>query len=271
MTFVERLIVDQATKHAQRRASDPRASAWVSANAGAGKTKVHTDRVVRLLLSGSPPGRILCLTFTKAAAANMAIRVFERLGRWVTLDEESLSRELIDLEGAPPDLDTLRFARRLFARADTPAAVAALGVETIASIIAESTFAPAKAAQIHAIAVRTAAEFGGELPADAETLTSFKGVGPKCANLALGVATGAAGIAVDVHVHRVTNRWGYVAAATPEKTLAALERVLPRRWWVEINRLLVPFGKHVCTGVRPRCSTCPLMDMCARVGVTSHR
>jgi endonuclease-3 len=96
-------------------------------------------------------------------------------------------------------------------------------------------------------------------------------VGPKCAHLALGVATGAPFISVDVHVHRVTNRWGYVAAPTPEKTLGALERALPRRWWVEINRRLVPFGKHVCTGTRPRCSTCPVLDMCARVGVTSHR
>jgi endonuclease-3 len=169
------------------------------------------------------------------------------------------------------DEASLPIARRLFARADTPAAVAALGVDTIASLIAESTFAPAKAAQIHAIAVRTAAEFGGELPADAETLTSFKGVGPKCANLALGVATGAAGIAVDVHVHRVTNRWGYVATRTPEATMAALEAALPREYWVEINRLLVPFGKHVCTGVRPKCSTCPVLEWCEQVGVTEHR
>jgi ATP-dependent helicase/nuclease subunit A len=107
--------------HEQRRAADPQASAWVSANAGSGKTKVLSDRVLRLLLAGTPPGKILCLTFTKAAAANMAIRVFERLGRWVTLDEEALSRELAELEGRRPDLDTLRFARRLFARAvETP-------------------------------------------------------------------------------------------------------------------------------------------------------
>ena len=72
--------IPKDTLHRQRRAADPRASAWVSANAGAGKTKVLTDRVVRLLLAGSPPGRILCLTFTKAAAATMAIRVFELLG-----------------------------------------------------------------------------------------------------------------------------------------------------------------------------------------------
>lgn len=169
------------------------------------------------------------------------------------------------------DETSLPVARRLFARAATPEAVAALGVDGIAALIAESTFPEPKAAQIHAIAVRTAAELGGELPADAAVLMSFKGVGPKCANLALGVATGSGGIAVDVHVHRVTNRWGYIAAPTPEATMSQLEATLPRRHWVEINRLLVPFGKHVCTGVRPRCSTCPVLEHCRQVGVTSHR
>ena len=115
------LVVPEHTREAQRRAADPRASAWVSANAGAGKTKVLTDRVVRLLLAGSPPGRILCLTFTKAAAANMAIRVFERLGRWVTMDDESLVAELTELEGIRPDRAQMRLARTLFARAvETP-------------------------------------------------------------------------------------------------------------------------------------------------------
>lgn len=115
------LVIPQYTKDAQRRAANPRASAWVSANAGAGKTKVLTDRVVRLLLSGSLPGRILCLTFTKAAAANMAIRVFERLGRWVTLDEESLVQELTELEGEKPTRKQVKLARTLFARAvETP-------------------------------------------------------------------------------------------------------------------------------------------------------
>jgi ATP-dependent helicase/nuclease subunit A len=107
--------------HEQRRAANPRASAWVSANAGSGKTKVLSDRVLRLLLAGTPPGKILCLTFTKAAAANMAIRVFERLGRWVTMEEDALAEELSKLEGRRPDADTMRFARRLFARAvETP-------------------------------------------------------------------------------------------------------------------------------------------------------
>lgn len=156
----------------------------------------------------------------------------------------------------------------LLERAPTARAMAALGVDGIARLIAQAVFAEVKAAQIHAIATRTEAEFGGELPADIEILTSFRGVGPKCANLALGVATGKAGIAVDIHVHRVTNRWGLVAAPTPERTMLALEQVLPRRYWVEINRLLVPFGKHVCTGALPKCSRCPVLEYCRHVGVT---
>ena len=125
----ELLVVDDVTRLAQRRAADPRASAWVSANAGAGKTKVLSDRVLRLLLTGAPPGRILCLTFTKAAAANMAIRVFERLAQWVTFDEQSLGDELAELEGSRPSPDHLRQARRLFARAvETPGG---LKIETI--------------------------------------------------------------------------------------------------------------------------------------------
>jgi endonuclease III len=86
----------------------------------------------------------------------------------------------------------------------------------------------------------------------------------------LGIACDEPRIGADIHVHRVTNRWGYVQAATPELTMAALEQKLPRRYWVEINRLLVPFGKHICTGRLPHCSTCPVESMCQQVGVTRH-
>jgi endonuclease-3 len=162
-------------------------------------------------------------------------------------------------------------ARRLFARARSPAAIAALPVRSIDSLIRQSAFHEAKARQIREIARLTASEHGGTLPCDVEVLTSFKGVGPKCANLALGIACGETRIGVDVHVWRVTNRWGYVAAPTPEQAMRALERKLPKEYWVEINRLLVPFGKHVCTGRLPRCSTCPVLEMCRQVGVTEHR
>ena len=162
-------------------------------------------------------------------------------------------------------------AMRLFARASTPAAVAALSVGQIDALIRPSAFHEAKARQIREIARRTVKEFDGVLPCDAELLMSFKGVGPKCANLALGIACGHSRIGVDVHVWRVTNRWGYVDAATPVQAMAGLERKLPKRYWVEINQLLVPFGKHVCTGRLPKCSSCPVLEYCRQVGVTEHR
>ena len=162
-------------------------------------------------------------------------------------------------------------ARRLFAVAPTAAAMAKLTPAAIDRLIHPATFHRTKARQIHEIARRTATEFGGALPCDFDVLTSFSGVGPKCANLVLGVACGQSRIGVDVHVHRVTNRWGYVRTRAPEQTRAALEAVLPKRYWVEINRLLVPFGKRICTGVRPKCSICPVLEYCRQVAVTEHR
>jgi endonuclease-3 len=168
------------------------------------------------------------------------------------------------------DETTLPTAKRLFACARTPEQVAALSVEEIDRLIAGSTFHDGKALTIRDIAVRAVREFGGTLPCDRDVLLSFHGVGPKCANLALGIACNLPLIGVDVHVHRVTNRWGYVHTTSPEQTMAALQQKLPRKYWVEINALAVPFGKHICTGTRPHCSTCPLLDMCQQVGVTSH-
>lgn len=162
-------------------------------------------------------------------------------------------------------------SRRLFARARTPAEVATLTQPVIDELIWDVTFHERKAAQILAIALRIRDEFDGDLPCDDLTLQSFNGIGPKCAHLALGIACNQQRISVDIHVHRVTNRWGYVKTRTPEQTMLALEQVLPDRYWVEINERLVPFGKHVCTGIRPKCSSCPLEPMCPQTGVTSHR
>jgi len=169
------------------------------------------------------------------------------------------------------DETTLLCARRLFKLAHTPAAVSELTAEVIDRAIGPCTFHDAKAVQIHEMARRIVAVYGGELPCDAGILRSFRGVGPKCANLVLGIACNQPRIGVDIHVHRVTNRWGYVQERTPERTMAALEAILPQEYWVEINRLLVPFGKHICTGSLPRCSTCPVLDMCKQIGVKAHR
>lgn len=161
--------------------------------------------------------------------------------------------------------------RKLFEVARTPEAMSQLRVEQIDDLIRTSTFHENKAKQIHDMAVRIVEEFEGRLPCDLETMTSFKGVGPKCANLVLGIACDQPMIGVDIHVHRIVNRWGYVNTKTPEKTLTALEGKLPEKYWVDINRLLVPFGKHLCTGKRPQCSTCPLIEMCQQVDVVSPR
>lgn len=163
---------------------------------------------------------------------------------------------------------TIPTARRLFAAARTPAEIAALTPAHIDERIRACTFHGPKAHTIHAIARRCEEEFAGALPCDRRLLLSLRGVGPKCANLALGIACNEPfGVPVDIHVHRVTNRWGYVRAGTPEATMAELESKLPRKYWLEINRLLIPFGKHICTLRRPRCPDCPLLVYCRQVGV----
>jgi len=169
------------------------------------------------------------------------------------------------------DETSLIMARQLFARARTPATMAQLDVNAIDALIGKCAFHLVKSEQIHTIAELILEENAGELPCSFETMTSFPGIGPKCANLALARACHQPRIGVDIHVHRITNRWGYVTTPTPEATLAALEQKLPEKYWVEINALLVPFGKHICTPIGPKCSICPLLDMCAQRGVPSSR
>jgi endonuclease-3 len=169
------------------------------------------------------------------------------------------------------DEASLPAARRLFAAASSPRTMAELDINAIDALIAGCAFHLTKAEQIHTIAELTLAEHGNDLPCSFDVLTSFPGIGPKCANLALGIACGQPQLGVDTHVHRITNRWGYVQTRTPDQTLAALSAILPREYWLELNALLVPFGKHICTPTQPRCSTCPLLDICQQRDVQSHR
>ncbi len=166
---------------------------------------------------------------------------------------------------------TIPVSHRLFAKARTPKAIATLSKEELAQLIHGTTFAYNKVTTIQNIAKEAVEKYGGNLPADYEVLTSFSGVGPKCANLALGVASKSAAISVDIHVHRVVNRWGFVQTTTPEQTMIALEKNVQKQNWIDINRLLMPFGKHICTSKSPHCSTCVVLAYCRQVGVTSHR
>jgi len=204
-----------------------------------------------------------------------AVRPFARAAMFELADDgfnspfEQLMACIISIRTR--DEVTVPTARRLFARARTPSEVSRLTSAEIDRLIRACAFHERKAQQIRRIARQVVDEYEGELPREAEALLSFEGVGPKCANLVLGIACDQPRVGVDVHVHRVTNRWGYVKTRSPEQTSVALEGKLPRRYRIEINSLLVPFGKHICTGALPRCSECPVLEFCRQVGVEKHR
>ncbi len=169
------------------------------------------------------------------------------------------------------DTLTAVVAPRLFAVADTPAAMLALGVERIAELIYPVGFYRVKARQIVAICQILLERYGGEVPSDLDELLKLPGVGRKTANLVVTAGFGLPGICVDIHVHRICNRWGYVQTRTPEETEMALRARLPQRYWIPINRLLVTLGQNICHPTSPRCSICPIRDLCPRIGVTRSR
>ncbi len=169
------------------------------------------------------------------------------------------------------DTLTAVVAPRLFAVADTPAAMLALGVERIAELIYPVGFYRIKARQIVAICQILLERYGGEVPSDLDELLKLSGVGRKTANLVVTAGFGLPGICVDIHVHRICNRWGYVQTRTPEETEMALRARLPQRYWIPINRLLVTLGQNICHPTSPRCSICPIRDLCPRIGVTRSR
>jgi endonuclease-3 len=169
------------------------------------------------------------------------------------------------------DTLTAVVAPRLFAEADTPAATLALGEERVAQLIYPVGFYRTKARSIIAICRTLLDEYGGEVPADLDALLALPGVGRKTANLVLTAGYGLPGICVDIHVHRITNRWGYVATRSPDATELALRAVLPPEHWIPINGLLVTLGQNICHPTSPRCSVCPVSWACARVGVTRSR
>ncbi len=165
------------------------------------------------------------------------------------------------------DAVTAAASARLFARATTAEAMAALDEETIAKAIYPAGFYRTKAGQLREIARRLEEEHGGAVPRTLPELLALPGVGLKTANLVLGLGHGVPAICVDVHVHRITNRWGLVATKAPDDTEAALRAVVPRRNWIELNDLLVTWGQNVCLPRTPRCSRCAIAAHCGRVGV----
>jgi endonuclease III len=169
------------------------------------------------------------------------------------------------------DKTTSEASARLFALAYTPAGLLELSRRRIERAIYPVGFYRTKAKAIHAICRRLLDVYEGKVPQTIDELVTLPGVGRKTANLVVTVGYQRPGICVDIHVHRISNRWGYVKTRTPEETETALRLKLPKRYWITFNDLLVPYGQNLCQPMSPFCSRCKLIDMCARVGVVRSR
>lgn len=169
------------------------------------------------------------------------------------------------------DRTTAKASRRLFSLADSPAAMARLPQARLERVIYPVGFYRTKAKQIKQICRRLLTVFGGRVPDSIDELLTLPGVGRKTANLVVTIGYGKPGICVDIHVHRISNRWGYIETKTPALSEDALRNKLPRRYWITYNDLLVPFGQNLCLPVSPFCSQCELARYCDRVGVKRSR
>jgi endonuclease-3 len=169
------------------------------------------------------------------------------------------------------DAVTAAASARLFKLARSPRGLLRLPPQTIQRAIYPVCFYRVKTKTLRAVCQDLVDRYGGRVPDDLDELLTLPGVGRKTANLVVTLAFAKAGICVDTHVHRISNRWGYVRTATPEDTEMALRRKLPRRHWRIYNDLLVAFGQNHCHPVSPWCSRCPLAAACPRIGVRHSR
>ncbi len=217
----------------------------------------------------------------KSAAIHTAIRILRNEYRnWktpavtiVAQCEQSPFKVLVSciISLRTKDEVTAQASARLFERAGTPRDMLTLASDEIAGLIYPAGFYRNKSSQILEISRRLMEEFNGTVPDTIDELLKFKGVGRKTANLVVTLGFGKPGICVDTHVHRICNRWGYVATKTAEETEFELRKKLPSEYWIEINDLLVAFGQNHCHPVSPRCSSCCLADFCLRIGVKTAR
>ncbi len=169
------------------------------------------------------------------------------------------------------DAVTIAASHRLFTQAPTVAAMRALTPEQIGACIYPAGFYRTKAVSIHQIAEILHTQYDDEVPQEMEQLLALPGVGRKTANLVLSKGFGIPAICVDIHVHRIANRCGWVQTKTPEQTEEQLMKKLPREYWIPINEWLVGFGQQICQPRSPLCSRCPLLSDCPRHGVTHGR
>jgi endonuclease III len=169
------------------------------------------------------------------------------------------------------DAVTTEASRKLFAAAKTPRSMVKLPASRIRELIYPAGFYKRKAETILEVSRLLIDRYHGRVPDDLDLLLELPGVGRKTANLVLTLGFGKPGICVDTHVHRITNRFGYVNTRNPDETETALRKKLPEEWWIPINDILVAFGQGLCAPISPHCSRCPVSAWCERVGVVKSR
>ncbi len=169
------------------------------------------------------------------------------------------------------DETTASASERLFQLAATPQSMGQLGLSAIEKAIYPVGFYRTKARNIKAICKRLIQEYSGRVPDQIDELVKLPGVGRKTANLVVTLGYQKPGICVDTHVHRISNRWGYIKTKTPDKTEVSLRKKLPKNYWIIFNDLLVPYGQNLCRPISPFCSRCKISRLCKKVGVTTSR
>ena len=169
------------------------------------------------------------------------------------------------------DETTASAFKRLKKRARTPKGILKIPEDELAQIIYPVGFYRNKAKQIHSMCRDIIERYGGETPDTIEELLTLNGVGRKTANLVVTLGFGLPGICVDIHVHRITNRWGYIKTTKPDDSEFALRKKLPPEYWIEINDLLVTFGQNLCKPISPYCTQCLLKPYCKQAGVKKFR
>ena len=175
------------------------------------------------------------------------------------------------LSARTKDETTEKASKRLFELASSPQKMVRLSRKQIEKAIYPVGFYRTKAKNVLSLCQTLIEKFGGKVPETLEDLMTLNGVGRKTANLVITLAFRKHGICVDTHVHRISNRWKLVKTKNPKETEFALYEVLPKKYWISYNDLLVAFGQNICRPISPRCSICPLEESCPKVGVATHR
>lgn len=212
-------------------------------------------------------GRVLGVLRKEAAGWNVPVVTL------TAVSSKSPFRVLVStvLSLRTKDETTAEASARLFREASTPQTVLELGEKRVRDLIYPVGFYRVKAQNIIGICEKLIDEYDGRVPDTIDELLEFRGVGRKTANLVLSLGYGKPAICVDIHVHRISNRWGYVDTKSPYETEMALREKLPRRYWIEYNSLLVALGQQICRPLSPVCSRCPVSGYCPKMGVSRRR